>query len=157
MKNRNIALCCTGAGILTLLVAIVIGGIAGRTPDVTVESDIPISPTLSPEERAKVDAVRYELQLQRDAEADLNARTSHGMIATEEGWINVHEQEAAKLEAENKALKAKASELVKIAKSPQQLMELRIRRSDHCVIYTIPLGGHNYLANTCGGLILMPE
>jgi len=39
----------------------------------------------------------------------------------------------------------------------QQLMELRIRRSDHCVIYRIEIDNITYIANTCGGIVVEPK
>lgn len=80
-KNIRVALICMVVGAVILIIAIAIGSMGGRTPDVSVEQHVP----LTNEQRKAIDTIRK----QRNAEAELNALTSHGTIATEEGWVDV--------------------------------------------------------------------
>ena len=87
-KNIRVALICMVVGAVILITAIAIGSMGGRTPDVSVEPyQIPITPTLTDDLR---EAIR-KAALAREIEAQPNALTSHGTIATEKGWVNAHD------------------------------------------------------------------
>jgi hypothetical protein len=81
-KNIRVALICMVVGAVILITAIAIGSMGGRTPDVSVEQHVPLTDTQRIAMKAAIESQRKR--------AELNALTSHGTIATENGWSNVN-------------------------------------------------------------------
>ena len=148
--NGQVALICMLVGIVILIAVISIGGLGSRTPDVRVEAyDIPITPTLTDEQRK---AVKAALEVQRK-ESIANTRLREQAEANAKTFIVVPAATyaATTTHADNN------DGNTYVQPESEQLMELRIRRGDHCVLYKVLIGKHNFLTSTCGGIILLPE